>query len=208
MNFNLKYSIFSTAAIIFILGSAAVADTQLRGGGGGRDTRGLSDGDNVNYEVYSSSEVESPNSGGESEQLDLLSVDERKLDIDWSDSNESDNGANISRGGDNESNLFAANDSRDGDNNVVSWESDNKVVNWESYESNPAKNGWGNNCPVPRQSTVGTSCRSFVPNLDNRAEAIFQCRYPNAFSNGDVLYFQCTNTKGNNPQWTARRRRN
>jgi len=49
MNFNLKYSIFSTAAIIFIAGSAVIADTQLRGAGG--DTRGLSDGGDDSFDV-------------------------------------------------------------------------------------------------------------------------------------------------------------
>jgi hypothetical protein len=49
MNFNLKYSIFSTAAIIFIAGSAVIADTQLRGAGG--DTHGLSDGGDDSFDV-------------------------------------------------------------------------------------------------------------------------------------------------------------
>jgi hypothetical protein len=92
---------------------------------------------------------------------------------------------------------------RGGDSRVINWESDNKVVNWNNYEANQAKSGWGNNCPVPRQSTEGTSCRSFVPHPDNRPEAIFQCRYPNFYSGREVLYFQCTNSNSRDPRWTA-----
>jgi hypothetical protein len=174
MNFNLKHLIFSTVAIIFVTGNAVVADTQLRGGAGGGsggDTRILSDGGDASHEVASSSEVDGPDSGA-IEQLDLLPVDE----LDWS--------ANAS------------------DFTVVaeSFEGYNEVDSLESYQSNQA-NGWGNNCPVPRNNPVGTSCRSFVPHPDNRPEAIFQCRYPNYFSNRDVLYFQCTNAN-RNPQWT------
>jgi hypothetical protein len=218
MNFNLKYSILSTVAVIFIMGSVAVAGTQLRGGGGGGgDTRGFVDGGNANHEVVSSSaEVGGPNSGGEIEQLDLLPVDERKLD--WSDYSESDfigaNGSPRAGVNNSKSDSIGAKISRGGDNSVVSWESDDsrvvswdndRVVSWDNYESNPAKNGWGINCPVPRESTVGTSCKSFVPHPDNRPEAIFQCKYPNFFKNGDVLYFQCTNTD-RDPRWTSRRR--
>jgi hypothetical protein len=189
MNFNLKYSIFSTAAAIFIMGSASVADaTQLRGGGlDAHNSRGLEldlsevpDEDIVAIVSFDNEDDGDSLEGLEAQGQSRLKSFDVDGPFDWSAS---------------ASDFIAASES---------FEDDNEVDSLESYRS---YHGWGNNCPIPKNNPVGKSCRSFVPHPDTRPEAIFQCKYPNVYHDHRVLYFHCTNTN-RNPQWTYAIRNN